>query len=126
MITYNDLIGVPFKYGGRDNNGYDCFGLILELLKRNGINAHDFGWNNDGAIIQSMMLSASETGRWEQDTLRVNNILLFKIGRYVRHVGFYIGNGKFIHCWERSNGVVVERLNEDWSTRTVGIYKYVG
>lgn len=124
-MNYSDLIGVPFQYGGRDHNGLDCFGLVMEMLKRQGVNVHDFGWHNDSAIIQTMMLGASETMRWEPCELHPGAILLFKIGRYVRHVAYVIENNKFIHCWERSNGVVIERINEDWLDRVAGIYKYV-
>jgi len=124
--VYSDLIGAPFVYGGRDIKGFDCFGLIMEMLKRNGVQAHDFGWSDESTQIQNMMIGAAETSMWQKGVMKKNSILLFRVGRFVRHVGFYLGNGKFIHCWERSNGVVIERFNEDWQNRLVGAYQYVG
>jgi cell wall-associated NlpC family hydrolase len=35
-MNYADLIGIPYKAHGRDENGLDCFGLILIISKRLG------------------------------------------------------------------------------------------
>ena len=40
---YEDLIGVPFVDGGRDTNGMDCWGLVRECFKRQGIVVKDYG-----------------------------------------------------------------------------------
>ena len=40
---YEDLIGVPFMDGGRDKNGMDCWGLVREYFKRQGIVVKDYG-----------------------------------------------------------------------------------
>jgi lipoprotein Spr len=124
-VNQAELIGIPFEYGGRTLKGLDCFGLIMKLLEGDGVNVHDFGWNKDSAIIQTMMLAAREGQHWVPCKPQKGAIILFRVGRYVRHVAYMLDRNKFIHCWERSNGVVVERINEDWQNRIVGIYKYV-
>jgi len=35
-MKYDDLLTVPFKLNGRDKNGMDCYGLVIELTKRAG------------------------------------------------------------------------------------------
>jgi len=35
-VKYDDLLSVPFVYGGRDKNGMDCYGLVIEMTRRNG------------------------------------------------------------------------------------------
>lgn len=35
-MKYDDLLSVPYKEGGRDKNGMDCYGYVLELTRRNG------------------------------------------------------------------------------------------
>jgi cell wall-associated NlpC family hydrolase len=124
MIQYDDLIGVPFVYGGRDKQGLDCFGLVMEMLRRDGLNPCDYGWDNEPAAIEAMMLSARES-HWREIPFQPRALLLFRTGRFVRHVAYTLSYSHFIHCWERSGGVVVEDFNEDWKRRLVGCYEYV-
>lgn len=35
-MKYDDLLSVPYKEGGRDKDGMDCYGYVLELCRRNG------------------------------------------------------------------------------------------
>jgi lipoprotein Spr len=124
VIKYSDLIGKPFVYGGRGETGYDCYGLIMEILKRLDVQPEEYGYSTDENMIHLMMTSAEQTSHWQECQLQPNCILLIKLGRFVRHVGFYLGGNKFIHCWEKSNGVVVETLSTDWEKRIVGCYQY--
>ena len=39
---FEDLLTVPFKKGGRDKTGLDCYGLCIELCKRTGRTLPDF------------------------------------------------------------------------------------
>lgn len=120
---YEDLLAIPFEYGGRGDGAYDCWGLVMEMLRRDGIEPVDYGWADESHAIQTMMMSA-EASDWEKVEIQPRTLLLFKIGRFVRHVGYMVSDYQFVHCWERSGGVVVESLNEDWSKRIVGCYKY--
>ncbi len=44
MIDYNDLVGVPYLWTGRNPVvGLDCLGAILELFRRKGIALADPG-----------------------------------------------------------------------------------
>lgn len=35
-MKYDDLLNVPFKKFGRDKNGYDCYGVVMECCRRAG------------------------------------------------------------------------------------------
>lgn len=41
-MTYEDLLLVPYKEDGRDENGMDCQGLVLECCRRAGTPLVDF------------------------------------------------------------------------------------
>lgn len=125
MIYYEDLIGKPFEYGGRGPDSYDCYGLVMTMLARQGVTPFDFGWHDESAAIEAMMLSALDTGMWESCEMQPGSVLLFRVGRFTRHVGFAVSHSRFVHCWERSGGVVSERLSEDWNSRLKGCYRYV-
>lgn len=54
-MKYDDLLTVPFKLNGRTKEGMDCYGLVLELCKRNGkplidINAVHVDSNNLSSV----------------------------------------------------------------------------
>jgi len=40
-MTYEDLLLVPFKEKGRTTEGMDCYGLVIECNRRNGIHLQD-------------------------------------------------------------------------------------
>jgi len=43
-VTYEDLLIVPYKENGRDENGMDCYGFVIELLRRSGKNLPDIAY----------------------------------------------------------------------------------
>lgn len=119
-MTYDDLIGVPFEYGGRGPDKFDCYGLVKELLSREGQEIPDYISPSDGAKI--MAIFHSEIRLWQECELKPGAVLLFRVPGNL-HVGVYLGDDKFIHTWEASNGVVVERLMI-WKTKLVGVYEF--
>jgi len=122
MSQYADLIGIPFAYGGRDENALDCYGLLMLLHRRRGIEIKDFPSSSNGAEITAMMMGNLHL--WKTCELKEGASILFRVPGNL-HVGYFIGNGKFIHTWEKSGGVVIEPLSV-WSNKIMGVYEYVG
>lgn len=54
-----DLLGVPFKWGGCLPDGLDCFTLAVEVRRRCGISTPSFDWVYE---------------QWDRDTLDHNRI----------------------------------------------------
>jgi cell wall-associated NlpC family hydrolase len=122
-IEYADLIGVPYKLGGTGEDGYDCYGLVRELYRRIGIAIPNFTSpaEYDKKLIRQMIEQGkSEWIRQECDDF-ATTVLIKTPGSL--HVGFCLGNGKFIHTWKASNGVCVERLHK-WKSSILGYYKH--
>ena len=121
--NFDDLIGVPFAYDGRGPEKYDCYGLVMELSRRDGIILPDFIHSSD------MALNAATVGvvlpQWEQIEKCPGAIALIRIGKYVAHVGYVIDDNRMIHTWEESGGVTIQRLDA-WQHRIVGFYRYAG
>ncbi len=62
MIAYEDLLTTPFVAGGRDaRRGLDCYGLVLELHRRLGIDTPD-----PFAIVSLAEAEAQANALWEQ------------------------------------------------------------
>lgn len=123
MDDFSDLIGVPFEYGGRGPDRFDCYGLVMECARREGVSLPDFGFANDQALISAMM--GATMPQWIETPKARGAIVLLRTGRWVSHVGFMLDDDRMIHTWDKSGGVTTQRV-EDWKQRIVGFYKYVG
>lgn len=99
------LEGVPYRYGGKNENGFDCSGYTRYLYQQLGIN-----------------LNASAAEQYKQgkvvhiDSLQQGDLVFFRHtnGR-IFHVGMYVGEREnrsaFIHA-SSSRGVVVDQLEQ--------------
>lgn len=107
------LVGVRYRYGGtRPDTGLDCSGLVrwayrevpgIELPRASG-------------AMYAMGLPAVP-----RDALAPGDLVFFRIGRGVSHVGIYIGEGRFVHAPSRGRMVRVDRLDDRyWKPRFAG------
>ncbi len=121
-----DLLGVPFKRGGRGPDAYDCYGLVMEIYRRRRqIELPDFVTPLSQGRIATVM--RENAWRWKAVEPRPEVLVFFRIDGLASHVGYALENDRFIHVWEQSGGVVIERLRiGDWKNRIVGFYDYVG
>lgn len=120
---YAELIGTPFAYGGRGPHVYDCYGLLRYLYAQDGMDIPDYISPSDGARISAMMVG--ELRLWNKvEGPAPGRTALFKVPGNL-HVGYCMGEGLFIHTWEASGGVTIERL-KDWDQRVMGYYEYAG
>lgn len=122
MSDTDKYIGAPFKWGGRDSEGYDCFGLVKAILAEDGIDCIDFQTPIDRSRV--MLSIQTSLPFWKETEPRPGAVLLFRI-RGGMHVGYMEEGGMFIHTWEHSFGVVRERFST-WKRRLLGAYEYVG
>ena len=46
-MEYKDLIGIPFRLHGRSpEDGLDCYGLVMEVYRRMGIDLFDYDYDD--------------------------------------------------------------------------------
>lgn len=124
-MQYLDLLGKPFKYGGRslEDGGFDCYGVVVEMGRRTGQQFPERQFSESLDVNHALM--ATQMDEWEPCECRPGAVALIRILRHPCHVAFVINDYQFIHAWEGSNGVVVERI-EQWQKRIEGFYRYVG
>jgi cell wall-associated NlpC family hydrolase len=119
-VEVRDLIGKPFRFGGRGPDYYDCYGLVREIMARRGIEVPDYTSPTKGAQIIAAMLSGRVS--WQQVGVRPHCVALIRLPASM-HVGYMLRPDLMIHAWERSGGVLIERM-PDWKHRIVGFYDY--
>jgi cell wall-associated NlpC family hydrolase len=102
--TALSVMGTPYRWGGSDQNGFDCSGLI------------QYSYGQHGLTLPRRSVEQAATGREvarDSAALVPGDILAFAAtpGGQVTHVGLYIGEGRFIHS--ASDGVRTSRLSPD-------------
>ena len=120
--TAIESLGTPYVWGGTQDNGFDCSGLIQYAYAQHGIRLPRMSREQAraGAEVTPVV-----------DALRPGDILLFSArpGAGVTHVGMYVGELKFIHSSNR--GVKLSRLDPAdpegayWLDRWVGVRRVI-
>jgi cell wall-associated NlpC family hydrolase len=92
-------LGVPYVYGGIDENGFDCSGLAYRVFNDNGIE------------LPRTVTAIGELGvAVSRDSLQPGDLLIF---HNPTHTGIYIGDGEFIHCSSyMERGVVITEITQ--------------
>jgi len=106
-----DLIGKRYKNGGRGPAEYDCWGVVLEVFKRNGITLKDYiiDATDTETIAETAKKDADEkNGIWRKISVPYGSggpyLVTFELmepGR-VSHVGAYL-DGYIIHALTKKN-----------------------
>ena len=122
-LKYDDLIGIPFRDGGRDMTGLDCWGLVRIIYDRIGIDLPDYhiAAANEPAVNAKMM---DQEAQWQRlDHPEMGAVVLIANGACGRanHVGVYIGDGRMIHAYAYS-GVAISHTRR-WAAHIIGYYK---
>lgn len=115
VATAYEMLGKPYRYGGNSPRGFDCSGLVWYTHRQAGIQVP--------RTTRKQMVSARRASR---QSLRPGDLLFFSIshGRS-RHVGIYVGEGKFIHAPSSGKKVAASRLdNPYWKKRLLQVGRY--
>jgi hypothetical protein len=122
-MMVKDLIGIPYKPHGRGKNGMDCYGIVIEVLRRKGINVADVFYSDttletNKSVLQILMKSIPNTKLERPEEGAVVEILV--MGQ-PSHVGVCLGDGTFIHALKKI-GVVIEPLSR-YQHKIKGYYR---
>ena len=121
------LIGTPFKHLGRTKEeGFDCYGLFIFLMKEIGVEIPDWTYNQDWAkhgknyFVENYHFYAQEI---RADCIKAGDAALLKgVNGTACHVVVCIGGNKFIHTLK---GIGVSIASFDlpmYQRRLVGFY----
>ena len=91
-------VGVPYQYGGRSPEGFDCSGLVWYVYHELGV-----------SVPRTAARQRDATARVSSDALRRGDLVFFFTPK--DHVGIYLGGGEFVHA--PATGRTVSRARLD-------------
>jgi hypothetical protein len=122
-------IGIPFLEKGRTRAGLDCWGLIrLVWLERLGVAlplwcegyAATDPCDETAGHLAGCARAFAEIPAGQE---RPGDILLFRTGQLLSHVGLCIGRGEMLHILEGIDSCTQNYRSPMWARRLMGVYR---
>ena len=117
----NKYIGIPYKFGGRDSDGVDCYGLVKMIYKdKYGVELMDWAFDTlNYKDINSKITSQLISGDFEYlDEPEEACFAVCSRSRASHHIGLYFGGG-IIHC---SDGLgTIYQVRSDFERNFVNV-----
>lgn len=130
-MDFARFIGMDYEPKGRGPLAFDCWGFVM-LVSREiyrhplpdyGTTYQDSDNLSDAAFA---MWGAVRNNFWQRVDPEPGDIVQFRIGRFICHVGILVGPDLFLHCL-RGRGSAMENLSAvDWRDRFIGGWRYAG
>lgn len=144
MTIENDIVtqartwlGTPFHHQARlKGKGCDCLGLVVGVVDELGLKdatgtmlaAYDevtYSKNPDGVYLTEKL-----TGLLLEvpaDEARAGDLALFRVRENPQHLAIlteYEGTLGMIHCFAPARKVVEHRLDDDWKSRMIKVFRW--
>ena len=101
LMTAEQWLGSPYRYGGSSMKGTDCSGFVRSVFQEAGV-----------LLPRTSSEQANAGSRVATSMVQPGDLLFFNTtGSGVSHVGISLGNEGFIHA-STSRGVIVSSLQE--------------
>ncbi|MCC3866849.1 SH3 domain-containing protein [Terrisporobacter mayombei] len=104
LSTVKAQVGKPYVYGAAGPNSFDCSGLTYYAYKKAGI------------YLNRTSRDQAKNGKHvSKSNLKAGDLVFFNSGtNSIKHVGMYVGNGKFIHSPSPGKSVKYESLSTSY------------
>ena len=122
--TARSWIGVPYRWGGNDANGFDCSGMVMAAFTKLGITLPRTA-AEQGTQGQEIFTGTGSAAPWDQ--LAVGDLIFFPAGATgsYDHIGIYAGDHMMVHASSAAGEVVEAPIDSaywagrEWRVRRV-------
>lgn len=125
-----NYIGLPYRSGGRDREGVDCWGLLRLIYgERKGIVLPELPGIDASSVLEiSREILDGQQGNWfEVRTPADMDAVAMSMRDVLHHVGVWTtaDGGRVIHSWKGASVVADTIRNLKWrGIRTIRFFKY--
>lgn len=123
------FVGIPFKRGGRDLCGWDCYGCVYYIYRevfKIDLPTYPLEWTDRGdwpRLTDAVMEGLKE---WHPVAVAgVGDLVVLRIARLPLHVGLVVETAPLtmLHA-EAATDTAIERLDGPiWARRVEGVYR---
>ncbi len=107
MAQFKQWRGTPYRLGGNSREGIDCSAFVQQTFSSR------FNMQVPRTTAEQVRLGV-EVDRRE---IQVGDLVFFRTGYSTRHVGFYLGGGRFLHA-STTVGVTINSLDDLYWRKT--------
>jgi len=127
IAAARELLGTPWVHQGRTPGvGIDCAGVVLHILKLNGMTyeVNGYPYEPNGELLKHTDACLT---RIPTISFQPADVLVFRIMREPQHIALVTDKG-ILHSYNRGGGglsrVVETGLNDIWRAHIVAAYKF--
>ena len=115
VLAAVQFLGIPYRWGGKTENGFDCSGLTRAVVLR--ATGMELPMNAHGQAYATRPVPFHEA--------RAGDLVFFNTrGPVYSHVGIYVGDGFFIHAPHTGAVVRIEDMRQNkWMNRLTGTHR---
>ncbi len=106
LAQHEHWVGTPYRLGGTSQHGVDCSALVQNVF------AETFRLN----LPRTTREQVREGSPVARDELVPGDLVFFRPPGAYRHVGIFIGDGRFLHA-SSSRGVMISKLDNSYWRR---------
>ncbi|MPV85579.1 peptidase P60 [Cardiobacteriales bacterium ML27] len=103
MAFYQSWKGTPYRLGGTGRSGIDCSAFVMQGFQQ--IFSIDMPRTTEAQAKVGSRVMFSER--------KPGDLVFFKTGWNLRHVGIYVGDNQFMHA-STSKGVIISSLSNPY------------
>lgn len=125
-----DYVGIPYKPGGKDRSGVDCWSLFAMVQREVfGVDVSDYDGplyttRRDAAAVGAAARAfAQRFVTIEAGDERTGDAVLLRILGVPMHIGVVVAPGHMLHTEEGCDAVVEDYRTPFWSPRIVAFHR---